>query len=146
MTKLTEHFSLSEFEVSEYACRKGLDNSIPKSLLPNIQKVADLMEKVRLILGEKRIIVNSAYRSPEINAAVGGVVTSEHCQALACDFICPTFGDPYQIAKKLSLDKALEYGQLIYEGTWVHISVYGRHKKQNLTMQKGKYYNGINKG
>jgi|SRR5687767_9392552 len=142
MSKITPHFTLAEFTKSEYAERKCLNNAIPKALMPNALQVGLLMEKVRSLLDDKMIIVNSMYRSPAVNKAVGGVITSEHCKALACDFVCPAFGTPYQIAKKIS-ESNLEYGQLIYEGTWVHISVAGRHKKKTLTMKKGKYHIGI---
>lgn len=144
MTQLSEHFSLSEFEKSEYSQRKGIPNIIPVNLMANAIKLAMLMEQVRKLLNNKMIIVNSAYRSPTINKAVGGAKTSEHLQALACDFICPTFGTPFEIAKIIE-KSGIEYGQLIYEGTWVHISVAGKHHKSNMTMKRGKYYKGIQK-
>ncbi len=40
---------------------------------------------------------------------------------LACDFVCPAFGSPQKVAKELA-ESGLEFDQLIYEGTWVHIS------------------------
>jgi zinc D-Ala-D-Ala carboxypeptidase len=141
--KLSEHFDLWEFEKSEYAQRKNVNNEIPLIFMPNIKKVADLMEEVRTLLEDKAIIVNSGYRSSLVNSAVGGALTSEHKQACACDFICPSFGTPYQIAKKIS-ESNIKFGQLIQEGTWVHISIpTPKHSNQILTMKKGKYLNGL---
>lgn len=142
---LSPHFTLAEFTRSEYAQRKGLDNSIPKHLMPNAMRIAMLMEQVRSILGNNIIIVNSMYRSPAVNKAVGGARTSYHLKALACDFVCPSFGTPYQVAKAIEASNII-YDQLIYEGTWVHIGLADENKKprmQVMTMRKGKYFNGI---
>lgn len=139
--QLSEHFSVSEFEKSETAVRKGIDNSIPDELMSNAYKTATLMEKVRDLLGHP-ITVNSCYRSPRVNKAVGGSTTSEHMQALACDFVCPEFGTPNDICHAI-MDSDIDYGQLIEEGTWVHISVKGRHENENLTMRNGRYTEGI---
>lgn len=143
--KLSEHFYKWEFEKSEYAQRKGLDNSIPKHFMTNAKRMAMLMEQVRSILGDKIIVVNSMYRSPAVNKAVGGSRTSYHLQALACDFVCPSFGTPYQVAKAIEASNII-YDQLIYEGSWVHIGLADELKTprmQVLTMRKGKYFNGI---
>ncbi|HXU26257.1 MAG TPA: D-Ala-D-Ala carboxypeptidase family metallohydrolase [Bacteroidia bacterium] len=147
MTNLSEHFTLDEFTRSEYAERKCLNNSIPNNLMANAKRMAELMEQVRNILG-KPIIVNSMYRSPAVNKAVGGASTSMHLKALACDFICPQFGTPYEVAERLQKEGGftITYDQLIYEGTWVHIGLKEGNKKprlQALTMRKGAYLNGI---
>jgi hypothetical protein len=139
---LSPHFSQQEFENSERAERLCINNTIPQNLMLNAIKTALLMEQIRKLLGDKPITINSVYRSPTVNKAVGGAKTSEHLQALACDFVCPAFGTPYQIAKVIEAS-TIQYGQLIYEGTWVHISVQGKHKLNKLTMKKGKYYSGI---
>lgn len=139
---LSPHFSQQEFEKSERAERLCINNTIPQNLMLNASKTALLMEQIRKLLGDKPITINSVYRSPAINKAVGGAKTSEHLQALACDFICPQFGTPYEIAKAIEASN-IEYGQLIYEGSWVHISVQGKHKLKKLTMKKGKYFDSI---
>ena len=142
MLMLSPHFSQHEFENSERAERLCINNTIPQSLMVNASKTALLMEQVRKLLGDKPITINSVYRSHTVNKAVGGAKSSEHLQALACDFVCPAYGNPYQIAKAIEAS-TIQYGQLIYEGSWVHISVQGKHKLKKLTMKKGKYYNGI---
>jgi len=138
---LTEHFKINEFEDSDTAKRLKIDNSVPQEFRSNIKKIADLMEEVRSLLGVP-ITITSGYRSPKLNRAVGGVQSSEHCSGLACDFIAPKFGKPSDICKAI-IDSGIRYGQLIEEGTWVHISVEGRHSMQDLTMRNGKYSSGI---
>ena len=128
---LSPHFTLAEFTRSERAERLGLDNSIPKHLMPNAIRMAMLMEQVRSILGNKIIIVNSMYRSPAVNKAVGGSRTSYHLKALACDFVCPSFGSPYVIAKAIKASNII-YDQLIYEGTWVHIGLADENKTPRM--------------
>jgi zinc D-Ala-D-Ala carboxypeptidase len=129
MTQLTEHFTLEEFTDSQTAARKGLNNVPPANSQErkNIQRTAETMEKVRTILGDKPILISSGYRSPQVNAAVGGSKSSAHMSGLAADFSCPGFGTPLQICKKLHPHmKELGIDQLIHEyDTWVHLGLTG---------------------
>jgi hypothetical protein len=127
MTMLTEHFTLEEFTDSQTAARKGIHNIPTKHSqeYKNIQRTAETMEKVRTILDDKPILVSSGYRSPQVNAAVGGSKSSAHMSGLAVDFSCPGFGTPKQICKKLGPHmKELDIDQLIHEyDTWVHLGL-----------------------
>jgi zinc D-Ala-D-Ala carboxypeptidase len=129
MTQLTEHFTLEEFTDSQTAARKGINNVPPANSQErkNIQRTAETMEKVRTILGDKPILISSGYRSPQVNAAVGGSKSSAHMSGLAVDFSCPGFGTPLQICKKLHPHmKELGIDQLIHEyDTWVHLGLTG---------------------
>jgi hypothetical protein len=120
--KISEHFTLEELSFSEAAVRLGLDNSPGPSVITNLGLVAAAMEKVRTLLGDKPIVVHSGYRSAEVDRAVGGVVTSAHCHGLACDFVCPAFGAPAEVALAL-LKSDIEYDQLILEYGWVHVAL-----------------------
>ena len=127
MTQLTAHFTLEEFTDSQTAARKNLKN-VPgenSQARANIQRTAEVMEQVRAMLGNKPILVSSGYRSPQVNAAVGGAKTSAHVQGLAVDFSCPGFGTPLQICKALQPHmKSLGIDQLIHEfNTWVHLGL-----------------------
>jgi zinc D-Ala-D-Ala carboxypeptidase len=129
MTQLTPHFTLEEFTDSQTAARKGLNN-VPKESsneYDGIRRTANVMEKVRTILGDKPILISSGYRSPQVNAAVGGSKSSAHMSGLAVDFSCPGFGTPLQICKKLHPHmKELGIDQLIHEyDTWVHLGLTG---------------------
>jgi zinc D-Ala-D-Ala carboxypeptidase len=119
---ISEHFTLEELSFSEAAARLGLDNIPGPTVITNLGLVAAAMEKIRTLLGDRPIAVHSGYRSPEVNRAVGGVVTSAHCHGLACDFVCPAFGTPAEVALAI-LKSDIEYDQLILEYGWVHVGL-----------------------
>jgi zinc D-Ala-D-Ala carboxypeptidase len=145
--QLSEHFSLEEMTVSETAARHDLDNTPTGTALDSLKHTAVVMEQVRALLGHP-LHVNSAYRAPEVNAAVGGVKTSAHCYGMACDFVCPAFGDTYAVACAVR-DSGTEFDQLILEYGWVHIGVANPHggnlRHQCLTKRSAKapYIPGI---
>lgn len=120
---LSKHFTLEEMCASEVAARRGLDNTPGNIELANLKRTADTMERVREILGHP-IHVQSGYRSPLVNASVGGVSSSAHCRGLACDFVCPEFGSPHAVAQALtgSYD-CPAFDQLILEYGWVHVGL-----------------------
>lgn len=119
---LSAHFSLSEMILSAEATRRGLDNTPTKPIIENLRRLAEKMEEIRSVLGNP-ITVSSGYRSPAVNAAIKGAKKSEHMDGRACDFICPAYGTPLQVAKAIKA-AGIEYNQLIHEfGGWVHISI-----------------------
>ena len=138
MTKLSEHFTLEEFTDSQTAARKGLNN-IPaehSQERKNLHRTAEVMEQVRTLLDSKPVLISSGYRSPQVNAAVGGSKSSAHMSGLAADFSCPGFGTPKHICKKLEPHmKELGIDQLIYEyDTWVHLGLRDPPRNQALTI------------
>lgn len=122
--KLSDHFTLEEFIASDTAARKGIDNSLPDSLLATARETAEMMERIRDALGGKPIIITSGYRCPELNRAIGSGDGSDHPKAMAVDFKCPAFGTPYAVAHHLApMVSVLGIGQLIHEfGSWIHCS------------------------
>jgi hypothetical protein len=119
--KLTEHFTLEELTASEIAVRNGLDNTPNPLVLNNLKTLAKGLEDVREVLG-RPIIINSGYRSLVVNQLLGSKPTSQHTKGLAADFICPSFGSPKDIIKKIVFSD-IEYDQVILEfDRWVHIS------------------------
>ncbi len=120
--KISEHFTLEEFSFSETAARLGLDNTPIAIVITNLDLVATVMERIRTLLGDRPIVVHSGYRSVAVNKAVGGVATSAHCHGLACDFVCPAFGTPAEVAQAI-LKSGIEYDQLILEYGWVHVGL-----------------------
>jgi zinc D-Ala-D-Ala carboxypeptidase len=121
---LSAHFSLAELTQSDYAIRHGLDNSPNEAdILDNLHTLAAGLERVRVLLGNNMIYINSGYRAPKVNAGVGGSKTSAHMFGLAADFTCPTFGTPREICVHLRDNKEhIGFDQLIHEGAWVHIA------------------------
>jgi len=150
---LSANFTLKELTKSDTATRLSLDNTPDEQALENLKTLCDkVLQPVREHYG-KSVTVNSAYRSPESNAAVGGSKTSDHCKGMAADI---------EIVGVANADLAqwimdnLEYTQLILEfytpgipdSGWVHVSYDPNNlKKQELTATKvaGKttYLNGL---
>lgn len=141
MDKLTDHFSLEEMTASETAARRGIDNTPSPAIIKNLTRTAQLLERVRVLLGSKPILVSSGYRSPALNAAVGGSKTSAHMQGLAADFICPGFGTPLEICKLLD-SLGVNFDQLIQEGTWVHIGLAADGVKPRRQVLTAKFSQG----
>ena len=129
---LSEHFSLDEFTASETATRKGIKNTPSTAVVENLRMLAALLEQVRTILGGGAIHISSGYRSLALNRAIGSGDTSAHVRGYAADFTCPSFGTPLAVAKKIA-ESNLKFDQLIYEGTWVHISCDPQNRRQLLT-------------
>lgn len=120
MLNLTEHFTLEEATVTSHT---DLENYPSPTVLNTIQYVAGRMEEVRALLGNRGIRINSWYRSQEVNQRVGGAFNSQHLRGEAVDFVCPSYGTPYEVAQALAADRdILLFDQLIYEHSWVHIS------------------------
>jgi len=120
--KISEHLTLEEFFFSEAAARLGLDNTPIPLVITNLGLMAAVMERIRTLFGNRPIVVRSGYRSVAVNQAVGGVATSAHCHGLACDFVCPAFGTPAEVALAI-LKSGIEYDQLILEYGWVHVGL-----------------------
>ena len=126
---LSKNFTLAELTKTS----TGLPNALPKHLEGNIQSLVDnILQPVRDALGV--IIVTSCYRSPEVNKAIGGSSTSQHCLGQAADLKFKGGNDVLFNWLKDNTD----FDQLIWEfGTdeepsWVHISYSPRHRKQIL--------------
>jgi zinc D-Ala-D-Ala carboxypeptidase len=145
MTQLSKNFSLSEMTVTS----TGIPNVPAGQLLKNLTYTAQQMELVRAALGNKPIQVNSAYRSDAVNRAVGGVTTSAHSFGFAVDFVCPSFGTPYEVCAQL-IKAGIKFDQLIHEKRrWVHIGfglrsgISNRQQVLTLPPQGGRYMSGL---
>ena len=133
---LSPNFALSEFTESQTATRLGLDNDPPAELYETLKATARCMEDIRDLLGGKPVLISSAYRSPEVNKAVGGSANSQHTKGEAVDFTCPKFGTPRDIVTKIK-DSPLLFDQLILEyDRWVHISFSTRNRRQVLIIDR----------
>jgi zinc D-Ala-D-Ala carboxypeptidase len=150
---LTENFSLHEMTKSETALRKGMPNEPTEADIANLKLLAEkVLQPLRDHYGVG-IKVNSGYRSPDVNAAVGGSRTSDHCKGQAADI--EIAGIPNATLAQYIKD-SLQYTQLILEfytpgipdSGWVHVSYDANNLKcQALTAVKkdGKtvYLNGL---
>jgi hypothetical protein len=136
--KLSPNFTLEELTHSEIAERQGLDNTPDAIITANLTRLAKFLEEVRRVVG-KPIMVNSAYRSPKVNEAVGSKPTSQHCNGCAADIKVPGL-TPNDIVNFV-IKSNIEYDQLIREfDSWVHISipnnVADKPRKQVLIIDK----------
>jgi hypothetical protein len=140
--QLTEHFTLAEATHSDAASRYGIDNTPPDRHLSNILHTAQRMEQVRKVLGGKIILVSSWYRSPELNRAIGGSMSSAHTKGLAVDFTCPDFGSVLDVCVAIR-DSDIVFDQLIYEyGRWIHFGLCAcpQPRRQVLTKLANRPY------
>lgn len=128
-----KYFTIKELCKSSIGKAKNIDNTPDSKILKNLEQLVDnILDPLRKEYG-KPIIVNSGYRCPALNAAVGGSKTSHHMLGLAADI---TAGSPtknkqlFDLAQKLDLP----YDQLIDEKhfQWVHVSFSENPRKQIL--------------
>ena len=140
--KLSDHFTYEEATFSSTAKDRGFSNVPPDYILNTIVAAAQELEKVRMTLGVP-MKINSWYRSPAVNAAVGSANTSQHLKGEAVDFVCTAL-TPLQICRKLIANVAfIHYDQLILEHDWVHISfaiLTGKPRHQVLSLLASKKY------
>lgn len=118
-----KYFTVAEFVKSDTADRRAIDNRLPKELLPNVQAlVNNVLDPLREAYG-KPIRVNSGFRCPALNKAVGGSATSDHMTGRAADI---TGGSPKENKRLFYLiqELGLPFDQLIDEKhfSWVHVS------------------------
>ena len=142
---LSEHFNLNEFTASETATRKGIDNTPPAVVTERLRMLAATLEQVRSLLGNNSIRISSGYRCLALNRAIGSGDLSAHVLGYAVDFTCPKFGTPKEVANKIA-ESAIKFDQLIYEGTWVHLSIDPRNRREVLTAHFGKGKTKYTKG
>jgi zinc D-Ala-D-Ala carboxypeptidase len=150
--KLSRNFSLQELTKSETSIRRGIDNTPDEEALNNLTTLCNMvLQKVRDSHG--LVQVTSGYRSPELNKAIGGSTTSDHCKGCAVDFEVPDL-DNKQLA--LWIVDNLTFKQVILEfyedgipnSGWVHCSFEeGENNNQVLrAVKEGKktvYLTGI---
>lgn len=137
--RLTKNFTLAEFTYSATAEREGIDNDPSPSHLANLRATALGLEQVRSILGGKPVSITSGYRSPELNALVGGVPTSSHCTGCAADISVSSM-NAYEVAIILTAPEcSLAFDTVILENSRniVHISFDPRLRQRVLSQPEG---------
>ncbi len=144
ITRLTPNFTLQEFVHSDTAMIKGIENDLPDELLENAKFTCLGGERIRACLLGLAMELISGYRCADLNKAVNGSERSQHMEALALDFICPRFGQPGDVARRLSANiRVLGIDQLILEKTWVHASFSWSPRYETLTIRNGVTVKGI---
>ena len=133
---LTEHFTLEELTVTDH---RQFDNTPNEQEKANLVRLAGMLEQVKVAIGGKPVMVNSAFRSKQVNDAVGSKDTSQHRVGCAADIRVPGM-TPDQVVKAIIVAK-LPFDQLIREfDSWTHISVAndpkGKPRNQVLIIDK----------
>jgi hypothetical protein len=140
--KLSKNFSLAEFTKSQTAERKGIDNTPQgEHMDAAVALFENVVQPVRDHFGPT--VINSGYRSPELNDAVGGSSKSQHCKGEAADIEVPGVANP-ELAQWIHDN--LDFDQLILEfvtpgipdSGWVHVSYKadGDNRKSVLTAKR----------
>lgn len=130
--QLSAHFTLAEMTRSATASRLGIDNTPDEEVVTNLHRLCVELEKVRLLVGPLKI--NSGYRSPSLNAAVGGSPKSYHLLGLAADFDPVPSVTHDQVQQLIAQQGTLiEFDDCMEEGTtkpeseggsrWIHFAV-----------------------
>ncbi len=133
---MTPHFTLEELTHTDH---RTLDNTPNETELANIQRLAEFLEELKTVLGDKAIMVNSAFRSKAVNDAVGSKDTSQHRVGCAADIRVPNM-TPDQVVRAI-IASDLPYDQVIREfDRWTHVSITnqsgGTPRKQALIIDK----------
>ena len=133
---LTKNFTLEELTITDH---REFDNTPNETERANLVRLAGLLELVKVAIGGKPVMVNSAFRSKKVNDAVGSKDTSQHRVGCAVDIRVPGM-TPDQVVKAVITAK-LPFDQLIREfDRWTHISIpndlNGKPRGQTLIIDK----------
>jgi len=119
MTQLSEHFTLEELTITSH---REFENVPNPDQINNLERLAELLEQIKKVVGNKPIMVNSGFRSLQVNNAVGSKPTSQHCLGCAADIRVPGM-TPDEVVQAIRASD-IQYDQLIREfDSWTHISV-----------------------
>jgi uncharacterized protein YcbK (DUF882 family) len=134
---LSPHFTWEELtQTGQFALRDQNRVQAEPYRANLIRLATTLLEPVRAQFGPTRI--NSGFRCPAVNAAIGGSPTSQHLRGEAADLV-PSGADLDTVMRWI-VASSLPYGQAIREPTWIHLSLPGRgHHRQNLRFD-GRVY------
>jgi len=116
---LSEHFTLDELTHTDH---REFDNVPNESELANLKRLAAFLETVKSAVGGKPIIINSAFRSKQVNDAVGSSDKSQHRLGCAADIRVPQMS-PDEVVRAI-IAAGLPYDQCIREfDRWTHVSI-----------------------
>jgi zinc D-Ala-D-Ala carboxypeptidase len=134
--QLSKNFTLEELTHTDH---REIENTPNSSEINNLKRLAEFLEQVKVAVGGKPVMVNSAFRCKALNDAVGSKDTSQHRVGCAADIRVPSM-TPDEVVKAV-IAANLDYDQVIREfDRWTHISVpnspSGTPRKQTLIIDK----------
>ena len=140
MKNISNHISYKEGTHSNTATRRNIDNIPNDYQLANMNAVAlNIFEPLREWAGGP-IKINSFFRSPDLNTAIGGSSKSQHCEGRAID-IDDTFGHKTNAEMYNYIKENLNFDQLIWEfgndtnPDWVHVSFVSNEQNRNRCLK-----------
>ena len=140
---ISKHISDKESVYSRTALRLDIDNTPTTQHKENMIKLAEeVFEPLRAYVGGP-IKINSFYRSPELNKAIGGSSKSQHCNGQAID-IDDTFGKMSNAEMYEFIKDHLDFDQMIWEfgdeenPNWVHVSYVSPQENRNRCLKAYK--------
>ena len=140
---ISKHISDKEGVYSRTAQRLDINNTPTKQHKENMVKIAEeVFEPLRMYVGGP-IKINSFYRSPELNKAIGGSIKSQHCQGQAID-LDDTFGRATNAEMFEFVKEHLDFDQMIWEfgnnnnPDWVHVSYVSPQQNRNRCLKAYK--------
>ena len=143
---ISKHISDKEGVYSRTALRLDIDNIPTKEHKRNMVKLAEeVFEPLRAYVGGP-IKINSFYRSPKLNKAIGGSTKSQHCNGQAID-IDDTFGRATNAEMFEFIKENLDFDQIIWEfgdnknPNWVHVSYVSPQENRNRCLKAYKENN-----
>jgi len=129
---LTEHFTLEELTTTSH---RQFDNTPNDAEMANLVLLAEFLEKVKTLLDGKPIMVNSAFRSKQVNDSVGSKDTSQHRLGYAADIRVPGMTPDAVVRALVASD--LPYDQVIREfDAWTHVSISPSPRRQALIIDR----------
>ena len=146
---ISKHISYKEGVYSRTAMRRGIKNNPNAEQMKNMVAIAEeVFEPLRAWVGGP-IKINSFFRSPELNKAIGGSGKSQHCHGQAID-LDDTFGRATNAEMFEFIKKHLDFDQMIWEfgddenPDWVHVSYVSEEKNRNRCLKAYKENNKTN--
>ena len=116
-----------------------------KALITRLKRANGHLASVIRMLEEGSECEDALTQLAAVNKAVGGVDSSAHTQGWAVDFVCPDFGPPFEVCRKIVTSDLL-FDQLIHEyGRWTHLSFAPTMRRQPLSIASAAqgYVKGI---
>tara|TARA_X000001382_G_scaffold78848_1_gene55342 strand:- start:278 stop:733 length:456 start_codon:yes stop_codon:yes gene_type:complete len=137
---ISKHISYKEGVYSNTATRRGIENTPNDEQLKNMKLVAEkVFEPLRKWVSGP-IKINSFFRCPDLNKAIGGSSKSQHCKGQAMD-IDDTFGRVSNADMYMWIKNHLDFDQMIWEfgddnnPDWVHISYVSEKENRNRCLK-----------
>ena len=129
---MTPHFTLAELTATSH---RQFDNTPNEAETANLQRLAEFLERVKEALDGKPIMINSAFRSKQVNDSVGSKDTSQHRTGCAADFKVPGMS-PDAVVRAI-MAAGLPFDQIIREfDAWTHVSISDKPRRQALIIDR----------